>query len=451
MNEEGEVTRPDRSLRSFHIVTKTVGATCNLHCSYCYYLYKESLLGSSGSGHSRRISDEQLETFICQYIAGQDHDTVLFNWHGGEPALLGLDFYRKAVALQRKYADGKQIKNDFQTNGVLLDEAWCEFFKQHGFHVGLSIDGPRELHDRYRRDRGGTATFDRVFRAAQLLRQYQVPFNALTVVSAANARQPAEVYTFLTEDLGCRRLQWLPCVAHRDFETTAPGRWPLDRMPILGTTAARPGQADALVTNWSVDPDDWGEFLCRTFDLWLRDNFAAQAPSPPAPLPPGASGGMQSAKRRGGKVSVNWFDSFLQQWMGKPARICSLAPVCGRSLVTLETDGGLYSCDHFVYPEYRLGTLGEPGRDLVDIVYSDQQRIFGEAKHKSLPAYCRRCSYNFACNGECPKNRFLRTPDGEPGLNYLCSGIKRFLTYADPHLRQIVARLHGSGTAQVGV
>jgi len=248
-----------------------------------------------------------------------------------------------------------------------------------------------------------------------------------------------------------------------------PAGWPLDRMPVLGTTAARPARPDSLVTDWSVDPDDWGEFLCRTFDLWLRDNFAAQAPSPPAPLraptegwsgarggnqvegPPAPRRGMQSAKRRDGKVAVNWFDSFLQQWMGKPARICSLAPVCDRSLVMLETDGGLYSCDHFVYPEYRLGTLGEPGRQLVDIVYSDQQRTFGEAKYKSLPAYCRRCPYNFACNGECPKNRFLRTPDGEPGLNYLCSGIKRFLTHADPHLRQIVARLHGAGTAQVGV
>jgi uncharacterized protein len=396
--------------RTFHVVVKPLGATCNLDCAYCYYHYKEGTAGC--------ISDELLERFIRQYIAGQEEEPVVFNWHGGEPALLGLGFFRKVLELERKYADGHRIENDFQTNGVLLDESWCEFLKEHGFNVGLSIDGPKHLHDHFRKC-GGAGSFDRVYRAARLLRQFEVPFNALTVVHAVNARHPDEVYGFLTEELGCRRLQWLPCVGHKDFRTTAPGHWDPSRTPAVGTAGAKPG--NGLVTEWSVDADDWGEFLCRTFDLWFRNDR--------------------------GRVFVNWFESLVGQWMGKPAQICSLAPVCGRSLVTMEKDGSLYSCDHFVYPEYRLGNLSDDGCQLADVVYSPQQRQFGCAKRESLPDYCRRCKYNFACNGECPKNRFLKTPDGQPGLNYLCPGTNRFLTYADPYLTQIVAALRGSGAA----
>jgi uncharacterized protein len=376
-----------RHPRSFHVVAKPIGSLCNLDCAYCYYRCKET---------SGRIADDLLEKFIRQYIAGQEEDSVVFNWHGGEPALLGLDFFRKVVELEKRYAGSHHIKNDFQTNGTLLDESWCEFSKEHDFYVGLSIDGPKHLHDQFR---GG---FDQVYRAAQLLRQYEVPFNALTVVHRVNAKHPAELYKFLTQDLGCRVLQWLPCVGHKDFRTTAPGYWDHSRMPIIGTPEAKPGHS--VVADWSVDPDDWGEFLCQTFDLWLKDN-----------------------------VVVNWFESLMGQWMGQPAQICTLAPVCGRSLVTMEADGSLYSCDHFVYPEYRLGHLDD---GLADVVYSDRQRRFGCNKRDLLPDYCKRCKYNFACHGECPKNRFLKTPDGQPGLNYLCSGIKRFLSYADPCLQQ---------------
>jgi uncharacterized protein len=399
--------------RSFHVVAKPIGSTCNLHCAYCYYRYKET---------AGRISDELLEKFIRQYIAGQEEDPVVFNWHGGEPALLGLDFFHQVVALEQQYAQGHRIENDFQTNGVLLDESWCEFFKEQGFYVGLSIDGPKPLHDHFRMVNGGAGSFDQVYRAATLLRQYEIPFNPLVVVHRLNAQHPQKVYRFLTEELGCRRLQWLPCVGHTDFHKSAPGHWHPDRMPAIGTHGAKPG--NGLVNDWSVDADDWGEFLCQTFSLWLATGL--------------------------GKVLVNWFETLVGIYMGLPAQMCTLAPVCGRSLVTLEHDGGLYSCDHFVYPEYRLGNLNDEDCQLADVVYSPQQRRFGMNKRNLLPDQCKRCQYNFACNGECPKNRFLKTPDGQPGLNYLCSGIKRFLTYADPYLRQIVATLHGSGTAQAG-
>ncbi len=404
------MTDQPRYPRSFHVVVKPIGSSCNLDCAYCYYRCKET--------SRNRIADGLLEKFIRQCIAGQEEDPVVFNWHGGEPALLGLDFFRKVVELEQKYAEGRRIENDFQTNGVLLDEAWCEFFKEHGFYVGLSIDGPKHLHDRYRLADGGTSSFDQVYRAARLLRQFEVHFNPLVVINRVNAKHPAEVYEFLTKDLGCRRLQWLPCVGYKDFQTTAPGHW--KRMPVIGSPEAKPG--GGLVTDWSVDPDDWGDFLCQTFDLWFKNDR--------------------------GRVFVNWFESLLGHWMGKPSQICTLAPVCGRSLVTLETDGSLYCCDHFVYPEYRLGNLNDENCQLADVVYSDRQRRFGMNKRNSLPDYCRRCRYNFACNGECPKNRFLTTPDGQPGLNYLCSGIKRFLSYAEPRLQQIVASMYGAGVVQ---
>jgi uncharacterized protein len=383
---------------------------------YCYYLHKDEALRNAPHGP---ISDEILENFIRQYITTQDVDNIVFNWHGGEPALLGLDFYRKVVQLQQKYAGTKHIENDFQTNGVLLDEPWCEFFKEHRFLVGLSIDGPRHLHDMFRTGKGGAPSFDHVYRAARLLRQYGVPFNTATVVNSVNARHAADVYEFLTRDLGCRRLQWLPCVEPKDFRTTSPARWNTERMPIMGSEAAKPGRPDSVVTDWSVDPDAWGEFLCQTFDLWRTNDL--------------------------GKVFVNWFESLVGQRMQLPG-LCTLAPVCGRSLVTVEKDGSVYSCDRFVYPEYRLGNLQEGDRSLADMIYSSEQQQFGYHKRTSLPDYCKRCDYGSACNGECPKNRFIKTPDGQPGLNYLCSGIRRFLAYADPYLHQIVAEVERTGS-----
>jgi len=408
MNGQATTERSSGFPRSFHVLVKPVGSRCTLDCTYCYYLHKDDLPAHRAPS---RISDELLEKFVRQYIGGQEIDEVVFNWHGGEPSLAGLDFYRKVVELQQKYADAIRVRNDFQTNGMLLDESWCEFFRDNGFYVGLSIDGPKELHDRYRVGKGGVPSFDQVYRAARLLRQYQVPFNAMAVIHAGNARHPDEVYRFLTEELGCARIQWLPCAEPKGFRTVSPAQWDTSRMPILGTPAARPGHPDSVVTDWSVDPDDWGDFLCRTFDLWLKTGL--------------------------GKVFVNWFETLVGLWLNEPSQICTLAPVCGRSLVALETDGSLYSCERFVYPEYRLGNLLDANCQLADVVYSPRQRQFGCNKRDTLTDYCRCCHYRFACHGECPKNRFVKSPDGQPGHNYLCSGLRRFFAHADPYLRQI--------------
>jgi uncharacterized protein len=423
MNDQAFAQPSARFPRCFQVVVKPVGSRCNLDCTYCYYLHKEHLLADRTPGH---MAEDLFEEFVRQYIAGQELDEVVFNWHGGEPALLGLEFFRKAVELEHRHAAGKRIKikNDFQTNGVLLDDAWCDFLKEHGFYVGLSIDGPRHLHDRYRVAKGGRPTFDAVCRAVRLLQKHQVPFTTLTVVHHDNAREPEAVWRFLTEELGCTRLQWLPCVEPKVFASVAPRGWPAEHMPMVGTPAGRPGSADSVVTDWSVDPDDWGEFLCRTFDLWLKTGL--------------------------GRVLVNWFDSLVGVWMNEPPSICTLAAVCGRSLVTLEKDGTLYSCDRFVYPEYRLGNLNEPGFQLAEAVYSPQQRQFGTAKHTTLTEACQRCEYLFACYGECPKNRFVRSPDGHPGHNYLCPGLKRFFGHADPHLRQIAGRVQRNRATRLG-
>jgi uncharacterized protein len=360
------------------------------------------------------MADDLLEDFIRQYITGQDVDSIEFTWHGGEPTLLGLDFYRKVAKLQKKHAKGKHIQNDLQTNGLLLNDEWCEFLKENSFLIGLSIDGPKHLHDRFRVTRSGAATFDQVYQAARLLQKHELRFNTLTVINAVNARYPKEVYEFLTKDLGSRFLQWLPCVEPKDFRMVAPGWWDSNLMPVMGSAAARPGNPDSVVTDWTVDPDDWGEFLCQTFDLWFTNDL--------------------------GKVFVNLFESLVGQWMQKPPQICTMAEVCGRCLA-IEKDGTVYSCDHFVYPEYKLGNLQDANRTLAEMVYSPQQRKFGCDKRDTLTDYCRQCSYRFACNGDCPKNRFIKTPDGQPGLSYLCSGIKRFLEYADPYLRRIVSEI----------
>lgn len=403
---------PKRLARVFHVTVKPIGWRCNLDCAYCYYLHKENLLPEA-TGDC--LGEDLLEEFIRRYIAEHEGQTVQFAWHGGEPTLLGLDYFRKAVALEQKYAGGKQIENSLQTNGLLVDDAWCGFFRENRFLIGLSIDGPKPLHDSFRVSRGGSPSFDQVLYAARLLRFHKVHFNTLTVIHAASARQPAEVYRFLTEEVGSQYLQWLPCVEHKDFRTRSPGQWDPAEMPLLGTPAARPGQPDSVVTDWSVDPDDWGEFLCQTFDLWRQRDL--------------------------GRIAVNWYESLVAQWMRQPSQLCTLAETCGRS-IALEKDGSLYSCDRFVYPEYRLGNLRDPGNSLAETVYSLQQRRFGCAKRDRLTKYCKECPWRFACNGDCPKNRFVKTPDGQPGLSYLCPGMKRFLAHANPYLRRIAAEIH---------
>ena len=396
--------------KSFSASAKPVGSTCNLSCKYCYYLHKSKLLPDK----TNRMSDELLEKFIRQYV-DQDSRSIIFTWHGGEPTLLGIDFFQKVVDLQTKYAGSKKIENNIQTNGLLIDNDWCAFFKKNRFRIGLSIDGPEHLHNAFRMAQNGEPSFNQVCRAADLLRRYGVTFNTLTVVHAANSQYADEVYRFLTQDIGSRFVQWLPCVEIKEYCTTSPDYIDVEKKPVLGSQTARPGSHDSIVTDWSVDPDSWGEFLIRTFDLWIQNDL--------------------------GKVFVNWYESLISQWMRQPATLCVLADVCGRSMIVVEKDGSVYPCDHFVYPEYKLGNLMDENFHLAKVAYSPLQRKFGCRKRDCLPSYCKQCKYRFACNGGCPKYRLLKTPDGEPGLNYLCSGFRKFLAYADPYFRQMVQEL----------
>jgi uncharacterized protein len=389
-------------------MAKPSGSTCNLDCKYCFYLSKETLHGGPGTG---QMSDETLELFIRQYIDGVTGPEVVFSWQGGEPTLRGLDFFRRVVALQKKYAkSGQRIENDLQTNGVLLDENWAAFLKEHRFLVGLSIDGPRELHDKFRVNKGGAPTFDKAMAAATLLRKFGVRFNTLTCVHRLNASKPLDVYRFLRRELNSTYIQFIPIVQARGFETTAPQHWDASRLPVVGSPQARPDHPESVVTDWSVDPEEYGYFLSRVFDEWRRKDL--------------------------GKVLVNHFETLVAQHVGLPSQICIYNEFCGKG-VALEHDGSVYSCDHYVYPEYQLGTVQEEA--LAEMVFSPAQVKFGYAKSETLPRYCLECPYLKDCWGECPKNRLVRTPDGEKGLNYLCAGLRRFYKHALPEVERIAA------------
>ncbi|MGF6768552.1 uncharacterized protein P3T18_001022 [Paraburkholderia sp. GAS199] len=390
----------------FHTMAKPIGSTCNIDCTYCYYLHKEHLLDQH---RGRRMEPSMLERYIRQYIEAQNGDEIIFSWQGGEPTMLGIEFFRDIVDIQSRHVPkGRRISNDLQTNGTLLDEEWCRFLKQNDFLVGLSIDGPRELHDALRVDRKGQPTFDKVMRGVELLHRHAVSFNTLTVVNRVNAKRPLDVYRFLRNELNSTYIQFIPCVEPKVFRDVAPQHWSEDMMPMLGTSAAKPGNADSVVTDWSVDPDDWGYFLSRTFDEWLKKDV--------------------------GRVLVNLFETAVVQTMGKPAQTCVTAEFCGKALA-IEHDGEVYSCDHYVYPAWSLGNIRDT--HLGAMAFSTQQQAFGYAKRDSLPAFCRQCKHLKLCWGECPKNRFVRSPAGEPGLNYLCSGIRRFHDHAGPALRQL--------------
>ncbi len=398
----------------FHAMVKPTGALCNLDCAYCYYLHKEELLGSDSQF---RISDEILENHIRQYIEGQRGDEVVFSWQGGEPTLLGVGFFEKVVALEKKYQRPHQrIENDLQTNGTLIDDEWCAFLRDNKFLVGLSMDGPQELHDTFRVNKGGQPTFDKVFAAGQKLQQYKVPFNTLTVVNRVNVKKPLDVYRFLSRELRPRQLQFIPCVEPKVFHSVAPQKWDPATLPKQGSSAAHPGNPDSVVTNWSVDPDDWGHFLCKVWDDWLRRDY--------------------------GKVHVNLFETAVAQWIGLDSQLCVFGEFCGKG-VAVEHDGSVYTCDHYVYPEYKLGNIGE--KHISRMIFSDEQKNFGFAKRNDLPGQCRDCKYLFACNGECPKNRLIRTRDGEPGLNYLCSGLQQFWQHIDRDMKDVLQRVERAG------
>lgn len=399
-----------KPVRRMHVMVKPTGSLCNLNCSYCYYLSKQDLLGKPAQW---RISDEVLDTFIRQYFDGQNHKEVVFSWQGGEPTLLGLDFFKRVVEIENKYCPPHvRCENDLQTNGTLLDDAWCEFLHDQNFLVGLSVDGPKNLHDGYRRDASGQGSFDRVLRAAKLLRKNKVNFATLSCVNYLTAQHPLEVYRFLRDEIGSKRMQFIPIVEPVGFRQVAPQCWDQRLMPTLGVPESRPGSPGSIVEDWCVDPEDWGNFLSRVFDEWYRKDL--------------------------GNIYVNYFEAAVETWMGHVSPLCSQGPMCGKGLA-LEHDGSIYACDHYVYPEYRVGNIME--KPLEQMAFSYLQECFGRAKEGTLPAYCQQCDYQFTCFGECPKNRFIKTPDGEPGLNYLCDGWKKFFSHIDEPVQKIVRRL----------
>lgn len=385
-------------MTAFHIMTKPIGPICNLDCQYCFYLEKEALYPDASKW---AMPSDVLESYIRQYIEAQDAPVVQFAWQGGEPTLLGVDYFRRVVALEQQFANGKRVENAFQTNGVLLDNAWAEFFRENRFLVGVSIDGPRELHDAYRVDKGGRPTFDRVLRGIETLQRHQVEFNTLTTVHRANSQHPLEVYRFLRE-IGSRYLQFIPIVERIAQTRTSEG------LQLIAPDF--PGAA--TVAPWSVDPHQFGEFLCAIFDEWVRRDV--------------------------GRIFVQLFDVSLEMWAGMEPSLCVFRRTCGDAMA-LEHSGDLYSCDHFVYPANRLGNIMESA--LAGMASSPQQQAFGQAKETTLPRYCRECDVRFACNGECPKHRFALTPEGEPGLNYLCAGYKHFFRHVDPYMRFMAAEL----------
>lgn len=376
---------------AFHVMTKPTGPICNLDCTYCFYLEKEKLYPND-SGWA--MTEETLEAYIRQYIEAQDVPEIQFAWQGGEPTILGVEFFERAVELQKRYANGKRINNAFQTNGILLDDRWGEFFAQNGFLVGISIDGPRELHDAYRRDKGGRGTFDKVVRGIETLKKHRVEFNTLTCVNRKNSYRPLEVYRFL-KSAGSGFMQFIPIV-----ERIADGT---DEDQLVLVSPDYPDKA--TVSRWSVEPLQFGKFLSAVFDEWVRQDV--------------------------GECFVQIFDVALEAWVGYNPSLCVFSERCGNAMA-LEHNGDLYSCDHFVYPENRLGNIMDQGiRGLAD---SDMQKRFGNHKADSLPAYCRSCEVRFVCNGECPKHRFIKTPDGETGLNYLCAGYKHFFAHIAPYM-----------------
>jgi uncharacterized protein len=369
-------------LPGFHLLAKPTGSACNLGCKYCFFLSKKRLY----PGSSFRMSDELLESYIRQYIEAQKLPQATIAWQGGEPTLMGLDFFRRSIRYVEKYRrPGMTVQYTIQTNGTLLDDEWCRLFRQNNFLVGLSLDGPRAMHDSFRVDKSGRPTFDRVMQAARLLREHRVDYNILTTVHAANADHPVEVYRFLRDDVGANFIQFIPIV-ERDNETGF--------------------QEGTEVTKRSVKPAQFGRFLTSTFDEWV--------------------------KRDVGKVFVQIFDVALAAWSGVPAGICAFSPTCGTAMA-MEHNGDMYSCDHFVEPKYFLGNIKE--KHMAELAASKKQRRFGQAKLDTLPDYCRKCEVLFVCHGECPKNRFTKTPDGEPGLNYLCEGYRAFFRHIDGPMR----------------
>lgn len=373
---------------AFGTMVKPMGSACNLDCHYCYYRDKADIY----SGAMPKMSDELLEIYIKQYIEGASQQNISFCWHGGEPLMAGLPFFRKAMELQKKYAGGKVIENTLQTNGILVNAEWCAFFKDNNFLVGLSLDGPEDIHDAFRRDCGGAPTFARVMKALEMFSHAGVDFNILSTVNLRSEGRGAEVYRFL-RSLN-HYMQFLPVV---EYVKERPGKRPL---------IVSPDEEDAVEAPWSVSAKGYGQFMCDVFDEWV--------------------------KRDVGNYFVQLFDVTLANWCGVQPALCAFGEVCGDGLV-VEHNGDVFSCDHFVYPEYRLGNIATG--NLVDMYKSEEQQSFGRDKREALPMECKRCSYYFLCHGECPKHRFAYASNGEPYMNVLCEGYKMFFRHTDPYMR----------------
>ena len=375
--------------KPLYVMLKPAGAHCNLACKYCYYLEKNKLYPTA---QRHLMSDEMLEQFTREYIEAQTMNQVLFTWHGGEPLLRSLDFYRKALSLQQKYAGGRRIDNVIQTNGTLLTDEWCEFFAQNHWLVGISIDGPQPDHDHYRLTAAGKPSWQKVMQGIELLKKHGVEWNAMAVVNAYNVNHPLEFYRFFKEN-GCQFLQFTPIVERQTRHED--GR----------TLASLADKNEIPLSEASVTPEQWGKFLCAIFDEWVRKDV--------------------------GKIFVEIFDCTLANWMGVSPGICAYSKECGHAGV-MEHNGDVYSCDHFVFPEYKLGNIRN--HSLIDMLYGEQQQEFSRLKHSSLPRQCRECDMEFACHGECPKNRFMKDKFGDSGLNYLCLGYYLYYQHVAPYM-----------------
>ena len=375
--------------KPLYVMLKPAGAHCNLACKYCYYLEKNKLYPTA---QRHLISDEMLEQFTREYIEAQTMSQVLFTWHGGEPLLRSIDFYRKALSLQQKYAGGRRIDNVIQTNGTLLTDEWCEFFAQNHWLVGISIDGPQPDHDHYRLTAAGKPSWKKVMQGIKLLKKHGVEWNAMAVVNAYNVNHPLEFYRFFKEN-GCQFLQFTPIVER------------LTRHEDGRTLASLADKDEISLSEASVAPEQWGYFLCAIFDEWVRKDV--------------------------GKIFVEIFDCTLANWMGVSPGICAYSKECGHAGV-MEHNGDVYSCDHFVFPEYKLGNIRD--HSLIDMLYGEQQQEFSRLKHSSLPRQCKECDMEFACHGECPKNRFMKDKYGDSGLNYLCPGYYHYYQHVAPYM-----------------
>lgn len=379
-----------------YVMAKPIGALCNMDCSYCYYLEKSNLY----RGASPKMGDDILERYIAEYIDCQPGSDVFFTWHGGETLLRGIDFFRKAMKYQQRYAKGRRIANSIQTNGLLINEEWCRFFKDNDFLVGISLDGPEHVHNRYRLDKSGRGTFSRVMKGVELLQRFDVDFNTLSVITDYGAKFPLEIYRFF-KSIGSHYMQFAPIVE----------RWG-DRPDGLELLPPGDRQSDAEMPPWCVDPDDYGRFYCEIFDEWVRNDVA--------------------------EFYIQLFDSALACYVGEAPGVCIYAESCGHASV-MEHNGDVYCCDHFVFPEFKLGNIRN--MTFVEMMLSEKQMRFGADKRDKLPRQCRECRFLRLCNGECPKNRIAVTDDGEPGLNYLCRGLRMFYEHVEPYLEFMAGEL----------